>query len=540
MSEIRKKINSILFNTMHLDMPLRDVQIQTLKIDDDRDRNKKFSIYQCPTGSGKSYIFLNMIKSRLKENKNVKIDLLTSTKLLQQQYVDDYAYIENLWGKNNYQCKDHNTTCDKGQLINRSKKKEGYLVKCEYCPYELRKSLWLDGNISLTNFHTIAYYALYNNEFLKGVRKANILMIDECHLIEPLFSSLISFQLTAKNFKKIFSEVDIEEVENKIGSLEDINSVKKMLEKYLIPKLEHYKFINKNDIDKPSKHKEAVKIVSDLDDIINKCKSFIKHTDLDNWIFDKKMIKNDIIVDVKPLWIGETIKKALFDVYDEVIMMSATIGEINTFVKLNGIDINEVNHAELPSTFPLENRPVYYWNCGKMNFAKKQETWKVMKDVIKKLLKKYKGKKGIIHTNSFELTSWIERDINDDRLIIAKIGAGMDVLNEHFNRTDDSVIVSPSMAEGVNLNEDAARFSIIVKMPYPDLSDKVVKKRLELFPDWYMYVTCNKIVQTVGRGVRSEKDKCDTIILDGCFSDVIRNGMHMFPQYFIDSIQNIN
>ena len=59
-----------------------------------------------------------------------------------------------------------------------------------------------------------------------------------------------------------------------------------------------------------------------------------------------------------------------------------------------------------------------------------------------------------------------------------------------------------------------------MKVPYPNITSKIVKKKLELFPLWYNCTTSNIIIQSIGRGVRNEHDYCTTYILDGCFGNL--------------------
>jgi hypothetical protein len=60
--------------------------------------------------------------------------------------------------------------------------------------------------------------------------------------------------------------------------------------------------------------------------------------------------------------------------------------------------------------FPVENRPIFYMPLGKMSYAKKEETFKNYVPYLHKILKKYSNKKGIIHTNSFELSNWMRKN----------------------------------------------------------------------------------------------------------------------------------
>jgi len=47
------------------------------------------------------------------------------------------------------------------------------------------------------------------------------------------------------------------------------------------------------------------------------------------------------------------------------------------------------------------------------------------------------------------------------------------------------------------------------------------------------------LIQTTGRGVRGDDDRCDTYILDSNFSDLLKYNSHMIPKYFTDAIKTL-
>ena len=158
---------------------------------------------------------------------------------------------------------------------------------------------------------------------------------------------------------------------------------------------------------------------------------------------------------------------------------------------------------------------------------------------MNKILNKYKDKKGIIHTNSFELASWIKRDVTDDRLIYHDSTNKNEMLKQHFDSTDNSVLVSPSVDVGLSFDDDQARFQIVAKVPYPSLASQKNKMRLSTNPDCYAYKTVCDLLQIFGRIVRSVNDYGDTIIIDGSFSDVMRHSSHYIPIWIQSSIKKI-
>ena len=107
-----------------------------------------------------------------------------------------------------------------------------------------------------------------------------------------------------------------------------------------------------------------------------------------------------------------------------------------------------------------------------------------------------------------------------------------EVLKKHMSSKKDTVLISPSMTEGVDLKGDLSKFQIICKVPYPWLGDPIVKKRMYKFPDWYPLQTAMTIVQSVGRSIRNNKDTAVTYILDSDWERFYRKNKKIFSEDF--------
>jgi hypothetical protein len=146
-------------------------------IDSEWKKNKlnKFFLLNLPVGVGKSFLAL-MIADWYKKNVNrmAKIDIITSGKLLQDQYVNEFDSISDLKGKDNYECQSYSCSCAQGAEFNRLNK-----TSCESCPYSSARDGYMLGGISLTNFYLYALYAIYNPKLMEN-RGANVLIVDEC------------------------------------------------------------------------------------------------------------------------------------------------------------------------------------------------------------------------------------------------------------------------------------------------------------------------------------------------------------------------
>ena len=77
------------------------------------------------------------------------------------------------------------------------------------------------------------------------------------------------------------------------------------------------------------------------------------------------------------------------------------------------------------------------------------------------------------------------------------------------------------------------------KVPYIDMGDPQVKKRMELPGGqmWYLLKAAQTIIQMSGRGVRSETDHCETYILDGQFTRLLNHTRHLMPKWWLDAIR---
>jgi ATP-dependent DNA helicase DinG len=538
----------------------RKEQMETLNfIDNEYKKNKlsKFFLLDLPVGVGKSHLAL-MIADWYQKNvkKGSKIDIITNSKILQDQYCDTYTSINDLKGKENYECSSYSTSCTQGAEFNRLNK-----TTCEYCPHSAARDSFMGGHISLTNFYLYILYAVYNQKFLES-RGSNVLIIDESHNFDDVMSDFISIKIT-ENILKKFKFSNESELVKRIKSVSSINDYVSFLG-YLdgeiastIEDMDRSLSAQKRNIKEDKRDLKISKLlktknsdvktmnlVTDLKQHQLKISVFLKEykENPNNWVletqYNEKLRQKEL--SLEPIWAFDYLDKYVFSHYDMVFLMSGTILDKNIFCTLNGLDVTKASYYSIDSPFPVKNRPIYYMPLGKMSYKNKEETFKRYIPYIKKLLLKYKNMKGIIHTNSFELANWIKDSIKDPRLIFHDSSNKDEMLKLHYESEEPTVIVSPSMDTGVSFDNDKARFQIIAKIPYPSLASQKNKLRQSNNPEWYSWKTVSGIIQTYGRIIRSDIDYGDTIILDGSFSDVIRHSSHLLPNWFQVAIKKVN
>jgi Rad3-related DNA helicase len=159
---------------------------------------------------------------------------------------------------------------------------------------------------------------------------------------------------------------------------------------------------------------------------------------------------------------------------------------------------------------------------------------------VDNIMSMHKDKKGIIHTTSYSQLQFIKENIrkeNKERLI--ETGSKIDrteVLEKHYSSKKPTVLISPSLQLGVDLKDDLSRFQIIVKVPYPDLTDRKIAAMKERDQKWYTWNTVLRLIQAYGRSVRSKDDYATTYVLDSSISFLLKNAQDLMPKWFTEAI----
>ena len=522
-----------------------------------KNKENKFFLLNLPVGSGKSHLAMMISDWYLKNvNGGAKVDIITYGKLLQDQYNSTYDSINDLKGKENYYCEQYGSSCNQGAEFNRLNK-----TSCDICPHSGAREGFVSGKISLTNFYLYILYALYMPKVLES-RSANILIVDEAHAFDDIMSDFISIKITETIVKrlKFTNESEIIKKLKKVNSISTYIDFLKFIQGEIIttiadievnlgsrkrnPKMDKRdnklsKVLGTKNIDT-----KLMQVITDLLQYQSKIEIFLKEYDANpnNWVletnYNEKTKQKEL--SLEPIWAFDYLDKYVFSNYDMVFLMSGTILDKNLFCQLNGLDVTKAVYYSIDSPFPIKNRPIFYMPLGKMSYVKKEDTFKSYVPYIQKILNKYSDKKGIIHTNSFELASWFARDVKDPRLVYHDSSNKDEVLQEHFETERPSVLVSPSMDTGVSFDDDKARFQVIAKIPFPSLASQKNKLRQKNNPDWYSWKTVASLCQMTGRAIRSKDDYADTIIIDSNFGDLLRHSSHFFPQWVLDSVNKVN
>ena len=508
---------------------------------------KRFVIIEAGTGVGKSAIGVcisRALSSWLPHKDEYKRGayFLTTQKILQEQYLDDFGGCKgpmtSIKSSSNYQCKYHKKqSCGESQRLLKLEqdKTSKFFRSCSFsCVYKETKSKFMESPESITNFS----YFLAETTYAGKLLPRDVLVIDEAHNSDSELSKFVEVSVSEKFAQTVLNLQMPKTLNSERAAFDWIKNV------YITKLTSHLKHIE-TMFEQHAGLREKVKEfdalsrqIEMLDKHMCKVNRFIDLFDEDNWVFniteteDRKTRR----LEFKPIDISPYSEQSLFKFGRKVLMLSATILNQRAFCESLGIPLEDASFISLPSPFPVENRPVLVSSIGKMSASEIDSTLPKLAEAVRQILAAHPNEKGIIHCHSYKISSYIMKNIKNRRLLTHKSEDREDVLNQHISSKEPTVLVTPSMTEGVDLKGDLSRFQIICKVPYPYLGDKLVQKRMRKWSWWYPLQTAKTIIQSLGRSIRSADDHAVSYILDSDWDRFYGQQRDMFPESFRDSI----
>lgn len=524
----------------------RDNQVSLFeRIDECLNSDKKYIIISAPTGTGKSFIsktlanwsrdidpnFIDLVKSyKVYEMKSGAYTFeddvnnmepggcfaLTITKALQDQYEKQFDDTKVLKGRSNYQCEvDPNYDVESAPC----RMAGGKIIRAK-CWGDNTCTYYNNRNSVLTEKFSALNYSMFFS-LPSFLRKRHVLVCDEASELENELVSVFSINLKYKRLDKLQIPYEKLKSDDYTIAIRWLNGLRGTVSSE-IESISRQQKLKKKEM---SRFKSLVNLSLKLNVII------------ENWSLCKYVIdcKADE-VSYTPLRVSN-LSQHIFNYGEKVILMSATIIDPQKFVKTLGIKEDEFHYIECPSVFPSNKSPIYMSSQVSLNYNSMDRNLPIIVNLVRKILDHHKNDKGIIHTHTHKITQYIKNHIRDHRLIFREDGVDNETILKLHNDTDDpTVIVSPSMGFGVSLDNDLARFQIVIKAPYPSLGDKRTKEMFDIDKIWYTNCMLSAFVQQSGRGTRSADDYCATYVLDKTIKDTVIRNRNKLPKEFVDRI----
>ena len=457
--------------------------------------------------------------------------ILTSQKTLQQQYQNEFEHLglADLRGASNYTCNEHDdATCDVGQKLGQM---TGTI--CRLCPYRHARTQFISSPFGITNFSYFLTDSAFKKDETKKLPKRRLLIIDEAHNTEASIISHSEISLSALRLKEMMVELP-----KPVLQFSNIPRAKEWITKVIIPAAEAVLAKCRLEMTDPNRKRyELIGVVrkhTQYEQFIDSVNTFID-SDSELWFINQTA--NDI--NIKPLRGDVFAEKLLFSRAEHIIMMSATILDPRTFTRNLGIDTKECGYMSLPSEFPAANRRVIFAPSGSMSYKNYDTTLPKMLKRIEKILIKHENEKGIIHCNSFKLSQHIKEHFRgtqfSHRILDHDSKNRAKVVEYHLTNSQPTVLLSPSMTEGLDLKDELSRFQILAKCPWGNLGDPYIKARMGMDSEWYTWQACLSLVQSLGRSVRSSSDYATSYILDSDTRRLFESGL--LPEWWLDAVE---
>ena len=364
----------------------------------------------------------------------------------------------------------------------------------------------------------------------------DLLVIDEAHNIQTELSKFIEISFSSKFAKNILKIP----FPNKFTQFKIMKWIKEVYYPKAKAKMDNMEGLLEKYVSLKNKLKEftnAMKQYEILDKHVCKINRFLEVYDSENWVMNVNEYDGNYKIEFKPVDISSFTENYLFKNGEKVLMMSATILNKDGFCSSLGLSREDVAFISLPSPFPKSNRPIMFFPIGSMSMKNIDMSLPRLANAIKEILKQHKNEKGIIHCHSYNISKYLKENLKDKRILAHDSSDRDKILHKHENGKRPTVLLTPSMSEGVDLKGDKARFQILCKVPYPYLGDKLVKKRMNKWKWWYSLQTAKTVVQSVGRSVRSMDDHAVTYILDSDWERFYSRNKEMFPKDFKECIK---
>lgn len=484
-----------------------------------------------PTGIGKSLIGVGAHKITGK-----RAIYLCGTKQLQDQIMRDFGDIAvTLKGRANYPCILHYSefpavTCEDCSL---SKPQNcSHFLECEY--YHQKAAAIASPLAVLNN----AYYLNEVNGFNSSFAGAELLVADEVDALDNALMSYIEFRVNTKQLEKYGlnppNNPDLKDnwttwIPGAVESLTEKSAV-------LSENLKYYDFKNwgPSQIERNRLKKSMSKLADKLTAL---------QTDLDrSWVFYSSTDRGVTEWVFKPVNVGSYARRYLWQYSDFAVGMSGTI--FSADIMCQELGITDCDYMQLPCPFPVENRPIFYKPVVNLSRSSMAAELPVLKNAIENDLLKYPDRKVLIHTVSYAVRNYLLENLNcQERLRTHESGTREAALEDFKSSREPVVMLSPSFDRGVDLREsDNCGAVMVCKMPYLSLGDPQVKAKTQSPGGWTWYAlkAAQTLVQGTGRSVRSERQKCDTIIYDKQFSRLLSQTKNIIPRWWQDAIHEVH
>jgi len=477
------------------------------------DSGIKVVFLSAPTGSGKT-----LLAEMVRRSMRARTAYVCTTKTLQNQVERDFPYAAVIKGRANYPTLNHPETpwlacdlCEKKKFDDPCR----YCDNTEECPYAVARFAASVSDLAVAN---TAYLLAEGNSPHSILSGRELIIADEADSLEDELMRHIEIGLSPRLMKQLKITPP--------GKATHWDSRQKWVDEVALPaiRLRIGQIGGDKDPKKVREKRRLKRLVDQMDDL---------HFD-DDWVytgFDKGWAT------FKPIKVTDQAQGYLWYLGKQWLLMSATIISAQQMAEDLGLDDHEWAVVDVPSTFPVENRPIYVEPVANMTAKTKETAWPVALERIQQIASHH-DERILVHTVSYALADYFTENLGP-RAITYRAAKEREGALDRFLASDNSILLAPSFERGIDLPYNDCRVIVVAKVPFPYLGDKQVSKRLRSQGGngWYSMVTVRSLIQMTGRAMRHEDDTCSVYIIDRQFIDNIwRKKKHLIPDWWKEAL----
>lgn len=415
-----------------------------------------------------------------------------------------------------------------------------YSRKHKVCPFEfqLDASLWAD--IIICDYNYVFNPRVYLKRFFDVNRADYAFLIDEAHNLvdrsREMFSASISkknmmeVRKIIKNFSpklhgEIYKLVRIINEKAKLTEAKNGYYQKEEIEELYFPIKRIISLMEAYLVEKKASagYEEVVELYFDLI-------GFIRISDLydEDFVTTIEGVDKDIILTLYCVDASRNIKGALKR-GSTAIFFSATLSPMEYFMNLLGKEDGDY-HIRLNSPFPRENLSVTINSNISTKYKDREKTYKVIKESIYQFIKTKEGNYMVFFPSYYYMNRVYEifkEDYPQVQTIIQTTSMN-EVQKEEFldefsssNNLLAFAVLGGTFSEGIDLVGQLLIGAVVVGvgMPLVGFWRNIIKEYFqstlgEGFNYAYTYPGMNKVLQAVGRVIRTEEDKGSILLID--------------------------
>ena len=409
----------------------------------------------------------------------------------------------------------------------------------QICPFELELDLSLFMDVIICDYNYVFDPISYMKRYFDEDTSSFLVLVDEAHNLVDRSRDMYSASLSYKQFLEARKSV----CHSKLHKLKlAMSKMSKMFKEYLVnPKDgnyildEFYDYTYKTissfittmqDINK-NENKEMSKELLEFYLEVNRFSKILEFYN-DHFICYYEISKDELILHVSCLDASSFLHSSLRRLRGSVLF-SATLSPIEYYVDMLG-GKKEDAQLILPSPFPVDNLKIIIAPKVSIRYKNRDSSYQQVADYIKAFVRNKVGNY-FIFLPSYEYLTNLMPYIDMDDVDVYEQDRGMsDEDKEQFltnfkphpeRTTLGFVIVGGAFGEGIDLVSDRLIGAIIVGIGMPKInfvSDQIMKyydaREQSGYNYAYLNPGMNKVMQALGRVIRSETDRGAVLLID--------------------------